>query len=253
MTTRVLYVGDTQVETLIAAKGIDTFTHTYYKDSAKVLRDALGPRPGIELTHMPASNIRTDFPSDAEGFAKYDVIILSDVGYQNFKLPFGNRELLVPMGPNRVTPFRQWVLDGGGLIMAGGWLTFSGLNGKGMWGGSPIEDVLPVTMKQGIDDLIDHPDGATLDVIKPDHPIVAGLEFDPASIILGYNKVFPKDDSEVVMTSRNDPFLVTGTAGKGRSIAYTTDPVYHLCGNLQLWENYGLFWERMCKWAAGQL
>ena len=253
MSVRVLYVGDTQVETLIAAKGIDTFTHMYYRDSAKVLRDALGPRPGIELTHMPAADIRTEFPSDAEGLSKYDVIILSDVGYQNFKLPFGNRERIAPMGPNRITPFRQWVLDGGGLIMAGGWLTFSGLNGKGMWGLSPMADVLPVTMERGIDDLIDHPDGAALDVVLPEHPIVAGVDFDPNLIILGYNRVFPKEGSEIVMTSRQDPLLVTGTAGKGRSVAYTTDPTYHLCGNLPEWENYGLLWERMVKWAAGQL
>jgi uncharacterized membrane protein len=250
--TRVLYVGDTQVETLIAAKGIDTFTHMYYRDSAKVLRDALGPRPGIELTHMPASEIRTSFPNTKEQLEQYDVIILSDVGYQNFKLPAGNRELRVPMGPNMVTPFRQWVLDGGGLIMAGGWLTFSGLNGKGMWGGSPIEDVLPVTMERGVDDLIDHPDGATIDVIDAGHPILEGLDFGER-LILGYNKVFPKETSTVIATSRNDPFMVVGEAGAGRSIAYTTDPVYHLCGNLHEWESYGLMWERMVKWAAREL
>lgn len=249
---RVLYVGDTQVETLIAAKGIDTFTHMYYRDSAKVLRDALGPRPGIELTHMPAADIRTEFPNTTEKLNQYDVIILSDVGYQNFKLPHGNREKLVPMGPNMVTPFRQWVLDGGGLIMAGGWLTFSGLNGKGMWGGSPIEEVLPVTIKQGIDDVIDHPDGATIDIVDGAHPILKDLDFGDR-IILGYNEVFPKPESSVIATSRNDPFLVVGEAGKGRSIAYTTDPVYHLCGNLHEWESYGLMWERMVKWAAGEL
>ncbi len=250
--TRVLYVGDTQVETLIAAKGIDTFTHMYYRDSAKVLRDALGPRPGIELTHMPAADIRTQFPNTTELLNQYDVIILSDVGYQNFKLPHGNRDRMVPMGPNMVTPFRQWVLDGGGLIMAGGWLTFSGINGKGMWGGSPIEEVLPVTMERGVDDVIDHPDGATIDIVDGTHPILDGLDFGDR-IILGYNKVFPRAESSVIATSRNDPFLVVGEAGKGRSIAYTTDPVYHLCGNLHEWESYGLMWERMVKWAAGEL
>jgi len=251
--TRVLYVGDTQVETLIAAKGIDTFTHTYYRDSARVLREALGPRPGIELDHMPAADIRTKFPNSAEALSEYDVIILSDVGYLNFKMPFGNREQLVPMGPNLVTPFRQWVLDGGGLIMAGGWLTFSGIYGKGMWGGSPIEEVLPVIMKQGVDDLIDHPDGATIQVTDPSHPILAGIDIPQDRLILGYNLVEPKPESQVIATSRQDPFLVVGSAGKGRSIAYTTDPVFHLCGNIHEWAYYGWLWERMCKWAAGEI
>lgn len=250
---RVLYVGDTQVETLIAAKGIDTFTHTYYRDSAKVLRDALGPRPGIELTHMPASDIRTRFPNSAEALSEYDVIILSDVGYQNFKLPHGNRDRLVPMGPNLVTPFRQWVLDGGGLIMAGGWLTFSGLNGKGMWGGSPIEEVLPVTIERGIDDVIDHPDGATIQITEGSHPILEGIEIPQDRIILGYNMLHPRPESQTLATSREDPFLVIGEAGKGRSIAYSTDPVYHLCGNLHEWDDYGLLWERMVKWAAREI
>ena len=250
---RVLYVGDTQVETLIAAKGIDTFTHTYYRDSASVLREALSPRPGIELSHMPAADIRTKFPSSAEALSAYDVIILSDVGYLNFRMPFGNRERMTPMGPNLVTPFRQWVLDGGGLIMAGGWLTFSGIYGKGMWGGTPIEEVLPVTIRQGVDDLVDHPDGATIQIVDPIHPILQGIDIPQDKLILGYNLVQPKPESQVIATSRNDPLLVVGEAGKGRSIAYTTDPVYHLCGSLPEWADYGLLWERMCKWAAREI
>ena len=249
----VLYVGDTQVETLIAAKGIDTFTHTYYRDSAKVLRDALGPRPGIELTHMPAADIRTKFPNSKEALSQYDVIILSDVGYLNFRMPFGNRDRLVPMGPNMVTPFRQWVLDGGGLIMAGGWLTFSGIHGKGQWGGTPIEEVLPVRIQRGTDDVIDHPDGATIQITDPTHPILKGIDFPDDRIILGYNLVTPRPEAQVIATSREDPFIVVGEACKGRSIAYTTDPTYHLCGNLEQWDDYGLLWERMCKWAAGEI
>ena len=153
---------------------------------------------------------------------------MSDVGYLNFKMPFGNRERMTPMGPNLVTPFKQWVLDGGGLIMAGGWLTFSGIYGKGMWGGSPIEDVLPVTMRQGVDDLIDHPDGATVQLTHPEHPILKGIEMPEDRLILGYNLVQPRPEAQVIATSRNDPLMVVGEAGKGRSIAYTTDPTYHL-------------------------
>ena len=170
---RVLYVGDTQVETLIAAKGIDTFTHTYYRDSAKVLRDALGPRPGIELTHLPASDIRTRFPNTAEALAEYDVI--------------------------------------------------------------------------------DHPDGATIQITQGDHPILAGISIPQDRIILGYNLLHPRPESQTLATSREDPFLVIGEAGKGRSVAYATDPVYHLCGNLHEWDDYGLLWERMVKWAAREI
>ena len=120
MAVRVLYCGDTQAETLITAKGMDTFTLNYYRDSASVLREALGPRPGIALTHMPADKVRAEFPMTPEQFAQWDVIILSDVGYNNLALLPGNRERVVPMGPDRIGNFRKWVEGGGGLIMNAG-------------------------------------------------------------------------------------------------------------------------------------
>lgn len=250
MAVRVLYCGDTQAETLITAKGMDTFIHNYYRDSARVLREALSPRPGIELTHLPADKIRAEFPMTLEQFAQWDVVILSDVGYNNFALLPGNRERLVPMGPDRIGNFRKWVEGGGGLIMAGGYTTFSGIEGKGIWGGTPIEAVLPVKIDRGIDDRIEVPDGATLDVLSADHPILKGVAFDRERIILGYNRVTAKSDAKVLMEVRGDVFMAVGEFGKGRSIAYTTDPVYHWCGNLHEWQDYGLLWERMVKWAA---
>jgi uncharacterized membrane protein len=253
MAVRVLYCGDTQAETLITAKGMDTFILNSYRDSARVLREALSPRPGIKLTHMPADKVRAEFPMTPEEFANWDVIILSDVGYNNISLLPGNRERIVPMGPDRVGNFRKWVEGGGGLIMAGGYTTFSGIEGKGIWGGTPIEAVLPVTCDRGNDDRIEVPDGATLDVLSPEHPILKGVSFDKERIILGYNRVFPKTESEIVMRVRGDVFLAVAEFGKGRSVAYTTDPVYHWCGNLHEWANYGLLWERMAKWAAREI
>lgn len=253
MAIRVLYCGDTQTETLISAKGIDTFILNYYRDSAKVLRDTLSPRPGISLTHMSADRIRAEFPMTEEQFAEWDVIILSDVGYNNFALLPGNRERIVPMGPDRIGNFRKWVENGGGLIMAGGYTTFSGIEGKGIWGGTPIEALLPVTCERGIDDRIEVPDGAKLDVLQPEHPILQGVTFDSERIILGYNRVFLKPDAKLLMETRGDVFLAVTEPGKGRTVAYTTDPVYHWCGNLHEWADYGLLWERMVKWAAREI
>jgi len=253
MAVRVLYCGDTQAETLITAKGIDTFILNYYRDSASVLRNALGPRPGIDMVHMPGDKIRADFPMKPEQFAEWDVIILSDVGYNNFALLPGNRERIVPMGPDRIGNFRKWVEGGGGLIMAGGYTTFSGIEAKGLWGGTPIEQVLPVEIMRGIDDRIEVPDGGRLDVLKPAHPILNGVAFDPERVILGYNKVTAKPNADVLMQVRGDVFMAVTETGKGRSIAYTTDPVYHWCGNLHEWANYGLLWERMVKWAAREI
>ena len=115
---------------------------------------------------------------------------------------------------------------------------------------SAIENV---AMPLRVDDLIDHPDGATVQLTHPEHPILKGIEMPEDRLILGYNLVQPRPEAQVIATSRNDPLMVVGEAGKGRSIAYTTDPTYHLCGNLPDWPDYGLWWERMCKWAAGAI
>lgn len=256
MTVRVLYVGDTQTETIIASKGFDTFTHTYYKDSARILRDeVLGNRPGVELTHLPADRIRQYFPYTVEELNKYDVVILSDVGYNNFSFLPGSRETLsrqVPMGPDRIGAFIEWVNNGGGVVMAGGWLSFSGLEGKGNWGGSRLEAILPVTCHRGIDDRIETGHGAHLNVRQPDHPIVRNVAFEPDRMILGYNQFFPKEGSETVITVDDDAFLTCMQIGKGRSVAYATDPAFHWCGDLYLWDGYGAMWESIVRWAANK-
>lgn len=53
MSIKVLYCGDTQVNMTTHAKGIDTWTFTYYSDSAKFLRDTLDEAEDIEYTHIP--------------------------------------------------------------------------------------------------------------------------------------------------------------------------------------------------------
>ena len=59
----------------------------------------------------------------------YDVVILSDVGANTLLLPPQVFEL-GQRAPNRLKLLREWVNGGGGLLMAGGYLSFQGSRPK---------------------------------------------------------------------------------------------------------------------------
>ena len=80
MAYKILYVGDTQVNVQTSIKGIDSWTFTYYSDSARYLRNALNAADDIECTHIPSMNCIADMPSTVEEMKQYDAIIVSDGG-----------------------------------------------------------------------------------------------------------------------------------------------------------------------------
>jgi uncharacterized membrane protein len=87
--------------------------------------------------------------------------------------------------PNRLQLIREFVNEGGGLLMVGGYLTFQGIQAKGNYKGSPVEDVLPIELFAH-DDRVESPQGVTPTLDKPDHPVLKGLTDWPE--FLGYNR-----------------------------------------------------------------
>ena len=103
MAIKILYVGDTQVNVQTSIKGIDSWTFTYYSDSARYLRNALNAAEDIECVHIPSRNCIEQMPSTLEEMQQYDAILVSDVGYNNIVFQPGNvQPFKVPMGPDRV-------------------------------------------------------------------------------------------------------------------------------------------------------
>jgi uncharacterized membrane protein len=134
--------------------------------------------------------------------------------------------------------------------MVGGYLTFQGIEGKGRWAGSPVEDVLPVTI-QTIDDRVERPDGVQPRVVG-EHAIVAGLAEEwPA--VLGYNRVAARPDAQVLVRVGDDVLVACREIGSGRTIAYTTDCGPHWCPPpFVAWPGYAQVWQQMVGWASGQ-
>ena len=189
-------------------------------------------------------------PTEPDDLGRYATVVISDVGANTFLL---GRETFSSsiVGPNRLTAIAQYVSDGGGLVMVGGYMSFSGIGAKARFGSSPLGPVLPVEMLS-TDDRVERPEGV-VPVVLASHPIVDGLPTEwPA--VLGYNHVVAKADAVVLATCDADPLLVVGGYGRGRTVAFTTDLAPHWAppGFIQ-WSSYGPLWSNILRWAGADL
>jgi uncharacterized membrane protein len=245
---RVLIAGESWVTHSIHQKGYDSFTTTSYHEGVGPLRAAL-EAGGFEVDFQPSHVAASDFPATPAALAPYGAIILSDIGANTLLLHPDTFERSRPT-PDRLTAIADHVANGGGLVMVGGYLTFQGIEGKARWAGTPVEGALPVTI-QVVDDRVETPSGVEPVVQLAGHPIVAGLPGRwPA--LLGYNRVAPKVDAEVVVAVGDDPLIVAGAFGRGRSVAFTSDCGPHWCPPPFLdWNGYATIWQQLVGWVAG--
>ena len=246
---RVLIAGESWTSHTIHQKGFDSFTTTEYAEGVKWLRDAL-EAGGWEVTYQPAHVTHRDYPFEVSDLAQYDCVMLSDVGANTLLLhpdTFAKSNSL----PNRLETTRQYVENGGGLIMIGGYLTFQGIDAKGQYQGTPIETALPVTLEMG-DDRVECPQGVTPQVVNSNHQLVNGIDGAWPNL-LGYNRIKAKPESEVIVTVGDDPLIVLGNHGKGRSVAFASDCGPHWAPpSFVDWNGYAEIWQKMTSWAAGE-
>lgn len=249
MTKKVLLVGESWVSSATHYKGFDQFGSVTFHLGAEPLVKALAGSD-FELTYMPAHEAVEKFPYEIAGLDAYDVIILSDIGANSLLLP-PDVWLHSRTVPNRLKLIKAWVEKGGALLMVGGYFSFQGIDGKARWRRTPVEDVLPVTCLP-YDDRVEIPEGTTADIVQPDHPVMAGLSGD-WPVLLGVNEVEVRSGAEVIARLPHDqgghPLLVLGTAGKGRTAAWTSDIGPHwLSPSFCEWEGYGRLWKNILGW-----
>lgn len=179
------------------------------------------------------------------------MVILSDVGSDT--LLFYLDRTKAPMGPNKLKLIRSFVQQGGGLAMIGGWSSFGGHGGNARYHDTPIEEILPVLIKDG-DERVEVPEGCTPEDVQTNHPIMKGLDWKGGNIILtGYNKMVAKEGTETLASSGSDPLIVVWELGKGRSMAFATDCAPHWAGTFIRWGDYSRFWIRVVRWLAKRL
>lgn len=245
--SRVLLVGESWFVYSVHQKGFDTFYTSEYTEGGGEFVAAL-EACGHEVSRIPAHLIERDFPTTAEALAAIaDVLVISDVGANSFLLSketFQRSEITV----DRLEVIRDFVTDGGGMLMVGGYMTFSGIDGKARWGRSPVADVLPVNVLDR-DDRIELPAGAHPE-LAGEHDIVAGFAAEWPRV-LGLNDVTSRDGSQVLATVGGHPLLVIGTAGRGRSAAFASDLAPHWAPpEFVDWDHYPILFDRIVRWLA---
>lgn len=154
---------------------------------------------------------------------RFDALIFSD--YPRRNVPAASERRII-----------EQVKAGSGLLMVGGWGSFS----SGGWRGSLIEEFLPVTCLNR-DDRVNLPGGAWI-VEKRKHAMFRGMSFKNPPVICGLNRVRPRKGARVILTAREIrrrkefPLLIADSAR--RIACLTTDLAPHWCGGLVDWGSY---------------
>jgi uncharacterized membrane protein len=255
---RVYYIGDWAVqlgpvyaETSFnhAAKGLDMINYGHW------LLEAIESSGEFQVKSVPTWEFYNMEPGGFEKvLAEYDIVIFSDIEAKNFQLnpSFFNRKLFgtrVLTFPDRTRLTVEAVKSGTHMMFLGGWLSFNGELGKGGWGRTPLREILPVHCLN-YEDLRESTEGFRAEPIAKRHPVLEGLNLSTMPPVLGFNRVLPREGCEVIATWRGegDPAIAVGQFGKGRVLAYTSDPAPHWGCNFVFWKQYAQLWVNSCRW-----
>ncbi|MDD4107463.1 MAG: glutamine amidotransferase [Prolixibacteraceae bacterium] len=248
---KIYYVGDWAVllgphfaETPFqsAQKGLEIFNYGTW------LKNALESNGKNQVDSVPSWDFYKLPPGKYEQIlSEYDVIIFSDVEGKLFQLnpdffdkeEFGKRVITYP---DRIRLTLEAVKSGKGLMMLGGWYSFTGEMGKGGWGRTMLRELLPVKCLD-YEDLVESTEGFYPEVTEEGRSHFEGrLEDIPP--ILGYNQTLPIPEGKVLMSIKDtgDPLVALRKLGKGKVLAYTSDPAPHWGLNFVYWKHYNDFW-----------
>jgi uncharacterized membrane protein len=247
---RVLLAGESWVKHTVHMKGFDHFHSTEYEEGGGVFIESL-TAAGIEVDYVRAHEISERFPKDKQSLSRYDAVIISDVGANSFLLS-DDTFLRSRVTTNRLAEIGDYVAEGGGLLMVGGYLSFTGIDGRARYAQSPLADVLPVEMLDH-DDRIEMPQGVKPVVAGPGHSAIGGVP-EEWPLLLGYNRLRPKAGSTVLATVGEDPLLVIGEYGRGRTAAFASDCAPHWAPpEFVEWPEYARLWSSIVLWAGGRI
>jgi uncharacterized membrane protein len=246
--TRVLLLGESWFVYSVHQKGFDTFYTSEFTLGGAEFVDALRQN-GHEVTHIPAHEISTRMPTTSAQLAEIaDVIVISDVGANTFQLAPNTFNHSIP-GPDLIGAVRDFAQNGGGVLMVGGYMTFSGIDAKARWGRTSLASVLPVEILDR-DDRVEIPTGLHPKTASR-HPITEGLE-DEWPVLLGLNELIAKPNSQTLAVCGEYPLLVIGTHKSGRTAAFASDLAPHWASPAFMsWVGYRPLFDRLINWLAG--
>ncbi|OGS37254.1 MAG: hypothetical protein A2293_15890 [Elusimicrobia bacterium RIFOXYB2_FULL_49_7] len=191
---------------------------------------------------MAHSKIAFDYlPSDKtfqDRFLKkdYKAIILSDYPANNFT-------------PSQVKGVLSCVRNGMGLLMIGGWESFTGLNAG--YEKNALTQALPVTLSNK-DDRVNTASPCVV-IKETEHPLLKGLPLsDHLPCVSGFNRLKAKPGCPILLSicqlsvksvkeklhfieKEKAPLLTLGQFGLGKTAAYASDAAPHWSGGFVDW------------------
>lgn len=242
---KVLFAGETWTKHITHVKGFDSFTSSEYGEGIGWFREAM-KSGDIDMTHIPTHEVAEKFPFTLEELQEYDAVIISDVGSNTILMNI-NTFTHGKLQANRLNVIRDYVKAGGGFAMIGGYMSFQGIDCKGQYKDTAIEEILPVDL-MSTDDRSEHPEGVHPTIVKPDHPILKGIP-EEWPHFLGYNRLTAKPDATVLAEHNGYSFISTRDYENGRTFAFASDCAPHW-GPTEFvdWEYYNAFWVNVVKW-----
>ena len=248
MSKKILLAGESWMSYTTHVKGFDSFYTSSYESGEKWLKAAL-EEGGYEVDFLPNHLAPDKFPFTMEELKEYHCVILSDIGANTLLLPSPTFTKSIKM-PNRCNLIRDYVLEGGALVMVGGYLTFAGVDAKGKWHDTAVQEVLPVEVLT-VDDRMEHCEGVVPATVS-NHEALEGIPSQWPNV-LGYNKTIAKPEAVVPVTVAGDPFIAFGQYGNGRSAVFTSDCAPHwappeFCN----WEYYNKLWQGIVNWVINK-
>lgn len=247
---RVLFAGESWVIHSTHMKGFDQFTETKYGEGGSWLIKAL-EEAGIEVNYMPCHIAANEFPTSLEELKKYDAVILSDIGSNTLLLTEGVFSRGERM-PNRLKLIKDYVEEGGGFAMMGGYMTFQGIDAKANYANTAIAEILPVKMMK-TDDRCEAPEGVYPEIVAENHPILQNISKEWPHF-LGYNMLFEIDPAHVIARCNEHIFMAAQEYGKGRTFVFASDISPHWGSpEFLAWESYNTLFSNIAKWLVKEI
>ena len=249
---KIYYVGDWAVLTgptfaespfRYAPKGLEIFNYGVW------LKNALESDGKHEVNSVASWDFYNMGPGGYEKILEeYDVLIFSDFESKLFQLSpsffdrkkFGRSILTFP---DRVRLTTEAVKNGKSMMFLGGWYSFTGEMGKGGWGRTGLKDILPVKCLDN-EDLVESTEGFYPVITDKGKKVFKNLILEEIPPILGYNETqeIPEGDVLIRVKETGHPLVAVRQYGKGKVLAYTSDPAPHWGLNFVYWKHYNEFW-----------
>ena len=259
---KIYYIGDWAVLTgpvfyetpfYHSTKGMEIFNYGQW------LKRALESSGQHTVNSVPSWDFYLLGPGEYEAILEeYDVIVFSDVEAKVFQLApsFFDREKFgtkILTYPDRTRLTVDAVTRGKGIMFLGGWYSFTGELGRGGWGRTLFTKILPVRCLD-FEDLVESTEGFTAVPTEAGRKIFEGIDFESMPPILGYNKTLAVDEGRILLKVKEtgDPLLAVRERGRGRTLAYTSDPAPHWGCNFVFWDRYNDFWLRCISFLLGK-